>query len=245
MNVNSVTLIGNVTNDPETKEFGEGGRLTKFGLATSSRSKDKEKRTAEFHNVVTFGPLAKICSDYVSKGRLIYIRGKLKTRKWEDDNQTTRYKTEVIADDAGEVVGFDLTPEMVNSALRRCQENGQTNVHFAVGHAEKLPFHDASFSTILTPQILFPLFGKPIHNEFTSYGLGWWLTPKDGNMIIEHSGGIDGMGANLMMEKNNRIGIIVLSNQSYSAIPFVITFDVMGNLLNDKDYSSVSKFFIN
>jgi single-strand DNA-binding protein len=99
MNVNSVTLIGYVTNNPESKEFGEGGKLAKFGLATNSRSKDKEKRTPEYHNVVAFGPLAKICAEYVSKGRLVYIRGRLKTRKWEDDNQNLRTRTEVIADD--------------------------------------------------------------------------------------------------------------------------------------------------
>lgn len=103
----------------------------------------------------------------------------------------------------------------------------------------------ASFDEILTPQIHFPLFGKPIHNEFTSYGLGWWLTPKDENIIIEHSEGVDGMGANLMMEKNNRIGIIVLSNASYSPIMFSISFDLMGNFLNDKDYVTVSDFIKN
>ena len=102
-----------------------------------------------------------------------------------------------------------------------------------------------AFSEILSPQIHFPVFSKPIHNKFTSYGLGWWLTPKDGNTIIEHSGGIDGMGANLMMEKNNRIGIIVLSNQTYSSIPFAITFDVMGDLLNDEDYVAFSKALTN
>ncbi len=46
---------------------------------------------------------------------------------------------------------------------------------------------------IFKPQIIYPLFSPPIHNEFTSYGFGWWLTPKDGHKIIEHSGGIDGM----------------------------------------------------
>lgn len=99
MNVNTVTLIGHVTTDPSTKEFGEGGRLTKFNLATNSRNKDKEKRTTEFHNVVAFGPLAKICADYIAKGRLVYIKGRLRTSKWEDENQNLRTRTEVIADD--------------------------------------------------------------------------------------------------------------------------------------------------
>lgn len=99
MNVNSVTLIGRVTNNPESKEFGEGGQLTKFSIATNSRSKNKEKRTAEFHNVVTFGHLAKICSDFVTKGRLVYIRGRLKTRQWEDQNKTLHKRTEIVADD--------------------------------------------------------------------------------------------------------------------------------------------------
>ena len=102
-----------------------------------------------------------------------------------------------------------------------------------------------SFNEILTPQIHFPLFGKPYHNEFTSYGFGWWLTPKDGNIIIEHSGGVDGMGANLMMEKNSKIGVIALSNSSYSGISLAVTFSVLGKLLMDSDYLKVPQLVMN
>lgn len=102
-----------------------------------------------------------------------------------------------------------------------------------------------SFNELLTPQIYFPFFGKPYHNEFTSYGFGWWLTPKDGNVIIEHSGSVDGMGANLMMEKNSKIGVIALSNSSYSRIDLAVTFKVLGELLKDKDYLKVPQLVMN
>jgi len=99
------------------------------------------------------------------------------------------------------------------------------------------------FNEIFTPQIHFPLFDRPINNEFTSYGLGWWITPKNDNMIIQHSGGIDGMTANLMMEKNNQFGVIVLSNSSFGRIRFALTFDIIGAFLNDQDFLTASMHF--
>ena len=97
------------------------------------------------------------------------------------------------------------------------------------------------FDEIIKPQFHFPIFGKPIHNEFTSYGFGWWLTPKNGNKIIEHSGGVDGASANLIMVHNRNFGVIVLTNTSAGgAIIASSTFDVIGNFLGDQDYLIVS-----
>lgn len=99
------------------------------------------------------------------------------------------------------------------------------------------------FNEILKPQFHFLGFGKPIHNEFTSYGFGWWLTPKNGNKIIDHSGGIDGMVANLIMVKNRNFGVIVLTNSSAAGwATFSLTFDIIGSFLGDIDYKNVSSF---
>lgn len=88
---------------------------------------------------------------------------------------------------------------------------------------------------LFKPQIHFPIYKYPIHNEFTSYGLGWWLTPKDGHKIIEHSGGIDGMSANLIMIEDMGFGIIVVANASEAAST-LLTFRVLGSVLGDESY---------
>lgn len=98
------------------------------------------------------------------------------------------------------------------------------------------------FDEIIKPQFHFPIFPEPIHNGFTSYGFGWWLTPKNGNKIIEHSGGVDGASANLIMVHNRKFGIIVLTNTSSGgAIVISSTFDVIGNFLEDQDYLNLSR----
>ncbi len=97
---------------------------------------------------------------------------------------------------------------------------------------------------ILKPQIHYPYREEPIHNEFTSYGFGWWLTPKNGNKIIDHSGGVDGASAYLMMVKNKNFGVIVLINTDPGwRIMLSLTFDIIGNILNDSDYKKVSDIY--
>jgi CubicO group peptidase (beta-lactamase class C family) len=99
------------------------------------------------------------------------------------------------------------------------------------------------FNEIFKPQFHFQSFGEPIHNEFTSYGFGWWLTPKNGNKIVDHSGGVDGMVANLIMVKNRKFGVIVLTNSSAAGgAPFSLTFDIIGSFLEDIDYKNVSSY---
>ena len=86
---------------------------------------------------------------------------------------------------------------------------------------------------ILKPQVFFQLFPEPIHNEFTSYGFGWWLTPVDGQKVVEHSGGVDGMVANLKMVMDKGFGIVALSNAEESATT-ALTLDVLGDVLNQE-----------
>ena len=93
-----------------------------------------------------------------------------------------------------------------------------------------------TFREILKPQILYKASSGPIHNEFSSYGLGWWVTPKNGNKIIDHSGGIDGMRANCLMVKNKDFGVIVLSNSSASWLATSLMYDIAGNFLKDEEY---------
>lgn len=100
--LNNVQLIGHVGSDPEIKEL-NGKMIAQFSIATSEEWKDKvthEKQSyTEWHKVVCFNKLAEIVKSYLKKGARIYLSGKLKTSKWQDKNNETRYTTEIIADE--------------------------------------------------------------------------------------------------------------------------------------------------
>ena len=96
---------------------------------------------------------------------------------------------------------------------------------------------------IFKPQILYPIEGSPFGNEFTSYGFGWWVTPKNNYKLIEHSGGIDGMAAKLFMIKELNIGVIILTNISKEPASFLIQAKLLEQILDDKslDFYEVVK----
>jgi len=98
--VNSVTIIGNVGNDPEIKAMPNGDTVVNFSVATSESWKDKQgqkQERTEWHRIVAFRQLADIIAQYVKKGSKIYIQGKLQTRKWQAQDGSDRYSTEIIA----------------------------------------------------------------------------------------------------------------------------------------------------
>jgi len=101
MNLNKVFLIGRLTRDPETKALPSGKSVTTFGLATdrvfTDKSGQKQQQT-EFHNIVMFGRLAEIASQYLAKGSLTYIEGRIQTRSWQDSSGNKKYRTEILAE---------------------------------------------------------------------------------------------------------------------------------------------------
>lgn len=97
--VNKVILIGNVTRDPLVKETENGKKIAMFTTATNRyyKTSDGENRSeAEFHNCVAWGTLAERAAQFLTKGKLIYIEGRLKTRVIEKDGGEKIYKTEVV-----------------------------------------------------------------------------------------------------------------------------------------------------
>lgn len=100
--VNKVILIGHLGRDPEIRYTQDGQAVANFTLATSVEWRDKatgEKRDrTEWHRIVAFRKLAEICGEYLSKGKQVYIEGRLQTRSWEQDG-VTRYITEVVANE--------------------------------------------------------------------------------------------------------------------------------------------------
>ncbi|NNL15691.1 MAG: serine hydrolase [Flavobacteriaceae bacterium] len=108
--------------------------------------------------------------------------------------------------------------------------------------------------TVVSPKIIKEIFkpqiiyadGGMFKNEFSSYGFGWWLTPVNGHKIIEHSGGIDGMSAQLVMIKNMKVGFIILTNTSKEPSTFFLRALLLSELLNeplfDNFYSRVKEW---
>lgn len=101
--INKVLLLGRCGKDPEVRTFNNGDRVANFSLATSDiyRNKDGERvENTEWHNISVFGKTVDIVEKYVTKGSLIHIEGKLKTRSWEVDG-VKKYITEVVLEKYG------------------------------------------------------------------------------------------------------------------------------------------------
>jgi len=99
MNLNKVMLIGNLTKDPESKSTTTGRTVTTFSIATNRMWTDQDgqkQQKTEFHNIVAWGKLADICSQYLKKGNLTYVEGRLETRSWDGQDGVKRYRTEVV-----------------------------------------------------------------------------------------------------------------------------------------------------
>jgi single-strand DNA-binding protein len=100
--VNKVILVGNLAADPEIRYTGTGTAVAHFRIATneswSGKDGNKEERT-EWHRVVAWGKLGEICGEYLSKGRQVFIEGKLRTNAWETKEGEKRYSTEIHATD--------------------------------------------------------------------------------------------------------------------------------------------------
>ena len=111
--MNKVILIGRLGRDPELSYTPNGQARCKFSIATDEGYRDRQtgqkvERT-EWHNIVAWRQTAEFCGNYLGKGRLVMIEGKLQTRKWQDQNTgQDRYMTEIVADN---VQGLDRVPD--------------------------------------------------------------------------------------------------------------------------------------
>jgi single-strand DNA-binding protein len=98
--VNKVILVGNLGRDPEVRSTPSGQQVANFSIATTRKWKDRDgnrQEKTEWHYIVAWGKSAEIASQYLTKGKQIYVEGRLETRSWEKDGQK-HYRTEVICD---------------------------------------------------------------------------------------------------------------------------------------------------
>lgn len=115
--LNKVLLIGNLTRDPELRYTPQGNAVCTFGLATNRSwlpaGSEERREETEFHRVVSWNKLAELCAQLLTKGRKVYVEGRLQTRSWQAPDGAQRQVTEVVIDDmrildskrATEVVG--------------------------------------------------------------------------------------------------------------------------------------------
>jgi len=99
--LNMAQIIGHLGRDPDVRCTPEGTAIANLAVATNQTWKDKsgeKQERTEWHRVVLFGKVAEIAGEYLKKGSLVYLQGRLQTRKWQGDDGQDRYTTEIVAD---------------------------------------------------------------------------------------------------------------------------------------------------
>jgi single-strand DNA-binding protein len=139
--VNKVILVGNLGSDPQIRYTPQGTAVANFNIATTERFTNKngerEART-EWHRIVAWGRLAEICSEYLKKGKQIYVEGRIQTRQWDDKDGNKRTSTEIVANNmvmlgrAGDV--GDVAPP------QEFQADAETTQETSAGQEDDLPF---------------------------------------------------------------------------------------------------------
>ena len=94
--MNKVMLVGRLTRDPELRTLPSGKTVSNFVVATNEFRGDGAGERTEYHNLVAWDRLAEICGQYLSKGQLVDVEGRLQTRQWDDDAGVRHWKTEVV-----------------------------------------------------------------------------------------------------------------------------------------------------
>jgi len=145
--VNKVILLGSVGHDPEVKYTASGIPVGRFSLATNERFTDKSGKfqdRTEWHNIVVWRRLAEIVGEFVSKGSLQYVEGKLQTTSWEDrQSAEKKYRPEIVADDlvllGSREKGSGAQP------VRSDQAEKSKSAHVAGGGAPEISDSDVPF----------------------------------------------------------------------------------------------------
>src|SRR3990167_2505330 len=125
MNLNKVFIMGNLTRDPELKTLPSGSLVANFGIATNRVWKNQQgekQEEVQFHNIVVFGRQAEIVKQYLTKGRMVMIEGRLRTNNWEAKDGTKRSRTEIIAEQ------IQFGPRPVGSGNLNQQANQKADI---------------------------------------------------------------------------------------------------------------------
>lgn len=139
MNLNKVFLIGRMASDPEFRTTPGGQEVATLRIATNrvwnDRTSGQKNEATEFHSVVTWGRLAQIANQFLTKGSLVMIEGRLQTRSWEGQDGIKRYRTEIVAE------GLQLGPRKQGPSSAKASEGkeGKEDLSSVVPAKEEIP----------------------------------------------------------------------------------------------------------
>lgn len=130
MNLNKVIIVGRLVNDPEARVTPSGQQVCTFRMATNrvwtNPQSGQKQQSSEFHNIVLWRRLAEIASQFLTKGSLTLIEGRLQTRSWEDSSGNKKYRTEIVAERmqlGPKAAGKVIPPEKPSSSTETAQED--------------------------------------------------------------------------------------------------------------------------
>lgn len=127
--INKVIIVGNLGNDPEVRTMPNGDAVANISVATSEswtdRNTGERREVTEWHRIVFFRRQAEVCGEYLRKGSQVYVEGRLKTRKWQDQNGQDRYTTEIQGDVLQMLGGRQNTGDFQQSAPSYGAPNSQ------------------------------------------------------------------------------------------------------------------------
>lgn len=139
--VNKVIIIGRLGADPEVKTISSGTTVARLSVATSENWNDKEgnkQERTEWHRVVVWGKQAELCGRYLSKGRQVYLEGRLQTRSWEDQQGQKKYTTEVVANTVQFLGGVNESRDNAGQSDSAAFQNFGPEPSF--DNSEEIPF---------------------------------------------------------------------------------------------------------
>jgi single-strand DNA-binding protein len=137
MNLNRAILVGRVTQDPQLRTTPSGQSVCSFSIATNRNWTDQEtherQERAEFHNIVAWRRLAEIANQYLTRGSLVMIEGRIETRSWNDQAGNKRYRTEIVAEN------MQLGPRSQNAKPRSSMQDTDALPAQAPSATEEIP----------------------------------------------------------------------------------------------------------
>jgi single-strand DNA-binding protein len=147
MNLNKVFILGNLTRDPESRALPSGTSVVTFGVATNRFFNDKNgqrQQDVQYHNVVLFGKVGEIASNYLKKGSMVLIEGNLRTRTWEDQSGNKRSRTEIVGErmQLGPRSGQSSTPFSAGRQESRAKPTSEDIPIIEEGDEEEIDVRD-------------------------------------------------------------------------------------------------------
>ena len=142
--LNKVMLIGHLGDEVKIHRFEDGGCVGRFPLATNETYMNKQTNervsNTEWHNIVLRNKAAEICEKYLSKGDKVYVEGRIKTRKWQDDKGNDRYSTEINCTEFTFLSNKNDIPSQDDNGKSVTEPKSKENISSPVSESDDLPF---------------------------------------------------------------------------------------------------------